>query len=113
MKIKNYTPHPVTLRLFDGSDIIISSSGSARVDTAPSVLETIAGIPVPVVAPIRFGAVYGLPEPEEGTIYIVSLLVAQRVQRPDVFSPATGPNDEAIRDENGRIVAVTRLVRSV
>jgi len=58
-----------------------------------------------------WGEVEGLPEPSEGTIYIVSGLVAGRISRPDVFSPGTGPQDGAVR-ENGRIVAVTRLIRS-
>lgn len=46
------------------------------------------------------------------TIYVVSALVASRCAgRPDVYSPDTGPT--AIRDDEGRIVAVRGLVRAL
>jgi hypothetical protein len=46
-------------------------------------------------------------------MYIVSGMVLSALYgtRPDVLAPGTGPNDGAIRDASGRIVAVTRLVR--
>lgn len=54
------------------------------------------GIPLVMTA---FGAVSGLPGPQEDTLYIVSLLVKQAVQRQDVVSPG-----EIVRDANGNIV---------
>jgi hypothetical protein len=53
--------------------------------------------------------VIDLPEPIEGTAFIVSGLVAGAVSRSDVFSPATGPKDEAIRNDKGHIIAVKFL----
>jgi hypothetical protein len=39
--------------------------------------------------------------------------VAGRLRgRPDVFSPGTGPRDGAIRDKQGRITGVTRLIQA-
>lgn len=113
--IVNLTPHEIIVRKPYGGTVTIPSSGVARVTSKP-------GIPLPFIdcpdglecwtAP-AFGAVEGLPEPVEGVAYIVSGMVASRVyKRPDVFSPGTGPNDGAIRDEKGQIVAVTRLIRS-
>jgi hypothetical protein len=60
-----------------------------------------------------WGEIEGLPSASDDTIYIVSMLVAQRCAgRRDVFCPGTGPNDGCIRDEKGRIQAVTRLIRA-
>jgi len=108
----NLTPHPITLRTPDG-DITVAPSGQvARVAQYPSGVMYLSDFPVPVVTAPRFGAIEGLPEPEGGCAYIVSGLVLAHVpaDRGDVFAPATGPNDGAIRDPKGHIIAVTRLV---
>lgn len=58
-----------------------------------------------------YGDMTGLPGPAPDTIYIVSSLVLAALQgkgRTDVVAPDTGP--PAIRDAQGRIVAVTRPV---
>lgn len=109
----NLTPHPITLRASDGTDTIIPSSGVARVSSTPGVLETISGIPVPVAGPTTYGEVTGLPDPEPGVWYVVSAMVGAALHRTrrDVLCPGTGPQDGAVRDDSGRIVAVTRLVR--
>lgn len=61
-------------------------------------------ITVPITK-TKFGEVEGLPVPEEGTIYIVSNLVAQAVpHREDVFFP-----DDVVRDENGNIIGCRAL----
>jgi len=55
----------------------------------------------------NYGEVTGLPPTKEGTVYIVSGLVAQQAPRDDVFSP--GP---LVRDNQGRVVGCTGLRRS-
>lgn len=63
---------------------------------------------IPVTTPI-YGEVEGLPDPQPDTVYIVSLMVAQRVPwRNDVFAPDSGPT--AIRNAAGQIEAVRGLV---
>ena len=57
----------------------------------------------------EWGEIVDLPEPKENTIYIVSAMVAGRVERTDVASPAT---DIANRDEKGRITSVPGLIVS-
>jgi hypothetical protein len=114
MNLTNLTPHAITLRSADGTDTIVPPSGTvARVSSTPGALETVAGIPVPVAGMQTFGGVEGLPAPAEGTMFIVSAMVlaALRGSRPDVVGPGTGPNDGAVRNEKGHVVAVTRLVR--
>lgn len=113
--IINLTPHPVTLRAPDGADHTYPSAGVARVSSTPGTLADI-GLPVPVASATVYGEIAGLPAPVAGTYYIVSALVGAALRssgsaRTDVLCPGTGPNDGAIRDDAGRIVAVTRLVR--
>ena len=104
----NLTPHAIVVRLQDGSDITFPPSGMvARLD------QTGAEIPmgkiegVPILSRSNFGEIVGLPQYEtEGVNYIVSSLVAAHIVRQDVFSPATGPNDGAIRNDKGQIIAV-------
>jgi hypothetical protein len=65
---------------------------------------TVDGISVPVNR-TQFGVVTGLPDPQPDTIYIVSAVVAQAVpDRPDVFIV-----DDAVRDEQGRIIGARAL----
>lgn len=119
MQLHNYCPHPLNLRGYapeaDGSlDYTLPSEGNARVsqqsgdwvDDAP--LGT-AGC-IDIYGPSAYGAVTGLPDPQPGHAYIVSMMVAQALpDRADLLVPGTGPADEAIR-QDGQIVAVTRLI---
>lgn len=120
MRLVNLTPHSITIRytnpdamVFDQVDYTLPSEGIARVATT-SVPATDVATPWPGVPVVRtaYGAIEGLPEPTPDTAYIVSLIVLAALPGPraDVFAPATGPNDGAIRDARGQIVAVTRLV---
>jgi hypothetical protein len=114
MTLVNLTPHAIVLRLPDGTDLTIPPSGQvARVAVAPAAPVVVPGIPVPVLPAPVLGEVTGLPSPADGIGFIVSGMVAQAASRPDVFAPATGPGDGAIRNAAGQVVAVTRLVSSI
>lgn len=104
----NLTPHAVTIVSDDGDAITIAPSGTiARLSTRDQDAGTIAGIPIVVR---RTAAITGLPDPVPGHVYIVSAMVAEAAAgRTDVLAPDTGPT--AIRDADGRITAVRRLVR--
>ena len=120
-KLVNLTPHDVNLYAADGATLLrtIPASGMvARVSSTPGAAETVDGIPVPVVGAPVWGQVEGLPAPIEGTMYIVSLIVAGRPEvsgRPDVLRPGTGPEDAPVRVQDGprkgQIDGVTRLLR--
>lgn len=103
----NLTPHEIVILREDGTEVRIPPSGTvARVSTADVIVGEIDGVPV-----IRqqFGEVTGLPE--EGTPCLVSALVRAAVPgRRGVYSPDTGPT--AIRNGDGQIVAVTRLIEA-
>ena len=109
MNFVNLTPHPIVVRMNDGTDVTFPPSGKiARVDEMPTtVVGDINGIPI--MARTVFGQVIDLPDPVEGIGYIVSGLVAGVVYRADVFAPATGPKDGAVRNDKGHIIAVVAL----
>lgn len=57
----------------------------------------------------RFGEIKNLPEPEEGTIYIVSQIVATAAKdRDDLFMV-----EDTIRDTEGRIIGAKNLAWAV
>lgn len=113
MDIINLTSHAIVLRNRLGVDTTISPSGKvARVSSTPGT-ELNVDAPCAVYSAPTWGELVDLPAPQADTIYIVSALVAARcVGRDDVFSPGTGPGDEAVRDSDGKIVAVTRLIQA-
>lgn len=116
VKFVNLTPHDVVLRTIPDnvpyrihSDIVIPSSGVARVDTVAEPVNC-EWSPVPVIMNV-FGKVHGLPPQEAGTAFLVSLIVLEHVKhRNDILAPATGPNDGCVRDSKGMVVAVRKLV---
>lgn len=64
-----------------------------------------------VVCRVRDRKVENLPDPQEGTVYLVAGLVLDALEgsgRSDVFAPDSGPS--AVRNEQGHILHVTRLV---
>lgn len=110
MNIVNLTPHSVTIVDDAGKIIrvIEPTKPAARVSSTVSVVGDVDGIPVTVAT---FGAVEGLPEPQEDTIYIVSLLVQQACpSRNDLLRPDTGPQN-VVRDADGNIVGVKALAK--
>ena len=117
MKIVNLTPHAIKLAPSVDAPAsewtVVQPSGDvARVSTTPGAEHAVEGIPVPCYSAPSYGPVEGLPAPQKGTLFIVSGFVAQRLEgqgRADVYSPGTGPRDNAIRCDKGRIAAVTRL----
>lgn len=114
MRIVNLTPHVLNLFADDGElRASIAPSGIvARVQSTPGALVDY-GLPVPVALPTVWGDVTDIPPPQDGVIYVASLFAAQLARRADVLSPGTGPNDNCIRDEQGRIAGVTRLIAHV
>ncbi len=101
MTFVNVTPHAIVVRLADGSEQVFPPSGViARCSSKNIPCSSIEGVPC---SKTSFGEVEGLPPPQEGVVYIASLLVRERSARSDVVSPDTGPT--AIR-ENGQVKAV-------
>lgn len=101
MTFRNFTPHTIVIN--DGRTF--ASEGLARVSSEHTAFNSDG------VCEVVFGDVTGLPEPVEGTMYVVSALVAQAAKRSDVVAPATG-HPQTVRNEKGHIVSVPGFVRS-
>ena len=104
MKIMNLTPHRIDFVTADGSPLMsIEPSGIiARVSVKTETIGEVAGIPVTKSV---YSDVVDLPAPQDGTIYVVSSLVAQRcVGRNDIFIP-----NESVRDSEGKIIGCKSL----
>lgn len=106
MKIVNLTPHDINIigEIGEVVQTFPASGELARCSVSREQVDVINGIPVNRTV---FGAVTGLPEQQEGVVYVVSALVAQAVDgRDDVVIP-----DDAVRDEQGRIVGCRAFAR--
>jgi len=104
MRIVNLTPHSIIF-VDDAGNAVLTVEPSGQVARCSVTREKIGDINGIPVNKSRFGKVENLPEPEEGTIYIVSALTAQAVpEREDVFI-----TDDAVRDEQGRIIGCRAL----
>lgn len=102
----NLTPHVINIVLEDGSTLNVAASGNiARVETAIASAGFVGGVPT---YRRTFGKVVGLPEAAEGTVLIVSALVAQAAPRADVYSPG-----ELVRGEGGQPIGCKGLTASL
>jgi hypothetical protein len=110
VKLVNLTPHPLVI-FAGGGQITVPPSGTvARVrevveDVGELVLDD--GTKVPLRRKFLSSEIEGLPEPQDGVVYVVSYLAAQVAWsqgRTDVM--ATG---DPVRDEQGHIVGVKSL----
>lgn len=99
----NCTPHALTMN--DGTVIPVSG-------TVARVTASFSDFNADGICEQTFGEIQDLPQPKEGTYYIVSALVlaaAKASGRTDVVAPATGHPD-CVRNQ-GMIVSVPGFVR--
>ena len=100
----NLTPHAIMVLNRDGSlKAEIPASGElARISS--SVAHTgvdEGGIPHSKTV---YGEIEGLPAPQKDTTYIVSGILAEKLDRSDVTYP-----NELVRDEHGRVIGCYSL----
>ena len=102
--IKNLTPHPVTILAEDRTVVIPPSGIVARVQSNVKRYGMLDGVPITHTS---YTDIIDLPEPEAGTLYITSCLVAQACpKRTDVLFP-----NEIVRDESKRVIGCKSLGR--
>ena len=108
-KFVNLTPHAVNLLLSDREIVIPPFGTLARCSVDRQVVGSVEfeGALVPLIRTV-LGDLVGLPTPEEGTIYIVSLQAAQCAAREGRSADIVIP-DDAVRDSSGRIVGCRAL----
>lgn len=113
MRLRNLTPHPITLILDNGRTIVLPSEGVARARQTTTVVGSLIlddGTTIPVVQ-TTYHEPENLPPPEKGVALIVSALTAAAVKayaphRSDVFIVA-----ETVRDENGNVIGAKALAQ--
>ncbi|WP_277670992.1 hypothetical protein [Saccharomonospora viridis] len=119
MRIINLTPHPVRIYgedtpdqvedLDDGVVLTLEPSGQfARLGESVTGEDTVvteeAEIPVSLVS---YAEIEGLPEPQEGTVFVVPLMTAlAAARRDDLLVPY-----EQVRNKEGTVVGCRRLGR--
>ena len=108
MKIINCTPHDVNIITESGNITFPRSGVIPRLTEQQVKINSINsnGIEIDIMKK-SFLEPEGLPEPKEGTIFIVSALVAGAVKdRDDLVVP-----NDTIRDGEGRIVGCKNLAK--
>ena len=95
-QILNFTPHNLNVVDINGVTQQLPSVGVARVSTAKTHRDPISGFGV---VSTEFLDVTGLPDPQDGTFYVVSRLVLSACpDRTDLLCPG-----ELIRDSGGNV----------
>lgn len=105
MRFVNLTPHAIVVRIGESETFeTFEPSGSvARVASKSGYAGHIDGI---AIERTEFGAVEGIPAPQEGVMYLVSGMVLDRAGREDLVAPGT-----QVRDSTGRVTHCTSLRR--
>lgn len=131
-KIVNATPHAIVFFAEDDAGDIAGVVGFGRgrtaqlrqvaelpasglvpraaVATSPDGEVVIDGVNIPV-ARTTYGEVESLPEPQEGTTYVVSLLTAQAAQAGGRTTDDLLVVGETVRDADGKIIGCLGLGR--
>lgn len=109
MRIVNLTPHEV--KIVDGGNNVVAvfpSDGVARASQHDVLVDEINSIPV---VKTEFGEVLGLPEPTEGTVFIVSRITVEAVRAQGLSTDDLLVTSGAVRDSQGRIIGCRAFAR--
>jgi|SRR5215469_9785657 len=109
--VVNMTGHPLRLGTETNNLRFRSESKGIKLDTHYRVDERVMvesedGIVTVPILSLTPGRAAPVPDPQENVIYVVSGLVASRVRRPDILSPA-----RQFKDDNGRVRFASALLR--
>ena len=111
VELVNLTPHDIDVFSINVPPQLLmriaKTDSIARVEMTEKELGVIQGCPV--FAKVLSGTISGLPDPQDGILYVVSTMVLDAVkERSDLLSPDTGPS--CIRDSSNRIKGITRFM---
>ena len=109
MRLVNTTPHDINI-VDDAGNVVMTYPRSSMVVRVSVTTKPVGSIDGVELVATEFGEVTGLPDPCEGTMYIVSRMVVDNSTRDDLVGPDVGPG-QVVRDENGQIVGVRRFTR--
>lgn len=107
IQLVNLTPHSLHVIVDATTHTILPSGPPARAAMTREQIGTLdAGeFAVPLFR-TTFGEITGLPDPQDGVVYLVSNIVAQAVRRDDVLIV-----DDMVRDSEGRILGCRAFAR--
>lgn len=109
MEVVNLTPHEV--KVYGDDDVVIASfpsRGQARARQHDVPVGEIKSIPV---VETGFGEVTGLPEPAEGTVFIVSVITVNAARAQGRTTDDLLITSNAVRDGQGRIIGCRAFAR--
>lgn len=115
MKLLNYTDRDIQIIDTDGITVLLRLERlgiSPQVNTNQVVLETVNGIEV---VTYEYSNVIGLPDPEDGVMFVVNWAVLQALNgsRPDVISPDTSPTSVIKRPMEKTVNGVKKTIWEV
>lgn len=109
MNIINLTPHCINVYDADGNEVTkFESMGIARADSTETVVAHLNGIPV---VEMTYGNPIGLPDPSEGTAYIVSMLTIQAAIQVGRTTSDLYTTADLVRNDKGQIIGCRKLSR--
>lgn len=107
VRLRNFTPHATLTYLGGPESMTLPAEGMARCRETSRLDGTWDDGGMLPRARVSYGEVIGLPEPEPGTIYVVSqLVVAHTPERTDLAFPF-----DLVRDGEGTITGFRVLAR--
>lgn len=109
MNIINLTPHTVNICTEDGDiECSFKSEGVARASQVAVHFGDVNGIEL---VEMRFGPTVDLPDPEAGTVLIVSAITASAAKAEGRSTDDLVLTADTVRDKDGRIVGCRRFAR--
>ena len=110
MNVINLTPHDVRVYDNDGNVVIMTypSAGVARARQTDVHVGDLNGIPV---VKTEFGEVVGLPEPVEGTVFIVSLITANAAKAYGRTTDDLLVTSKPVRDGQKQVIGCRAFAR--
>lgn len=109
MRVVNLTPHEVTV--FDDNDVVIKtypSAGLARASQANTPVDNIDGV---LVVSTSYGEVTGLPEPTEGTVFIVSFITVNAARAHGRTTDDLLVTSSPVRNDRGQVIGCRAFAR--
>lgn len=104
----NLTPHAINFVLADGFELTLESEGIARAKTETKVIGSICSDEIPLVK-VVYGEPEGLPDPVDGTYYIVSAITAAAAKAAGGRTDDLLTTADLVRDEAGRVIGCRAL----
>lgn len=112
-RLRNLTPHPVTLLPEDGRQevaTVLESEGVARAEVRyTETTREVLGVPI---VEVEYGLPIDLPEPEEGVLLVVSLLTMEAAAQSGRLTWDLLRPEKLVRGADGQIVGCEALARA-